>query len=198
VTCISPETQKDFKRNLTVIPCGIDLQQFRPGQAKSEQPNILFVGIVNSRKRGQLVIDAFENQVLPEFPDATLNIVRDSLKLSNPAIRVHGSIPTQQLIRQYQENWLVVLPSSYEGFGLPYVEGMACGTPVIATSNPGARFVLDHGKFGMIVDEDILGREICKVLGTHDIRTHYINQGLVRASDFSIKSVADSYLDLLC
>ena len=197
VTCISPETQKDFKRRLTVIPCGIDLEQFRPGTVKSSQPSILFVGIVNSRKRGQLVIDAFQNQVLSEFPDATLNIVRDSLNLSNPSIRVHGSIPSQQLIRQYQENWLVVLPSSYEGFGLPYVEGMACGTPVLATPNPGARFVLDHGKFGLIVDEDTLGREICKVLSSLDIRTHYISQGLVRSRDFSVQSVAKSYLNLM-
>jgi phosphatidylinositol alpha-mannosyltransferase len=197
VTCISPETQKDFKRRLTVIPCGIDLQQFRPGAAKSEQPSILFVGIVNSRKRGQLVIDAFENQVLSEFPDATLNIVRDSLKLDNPSIRVHGSLPVAQLVRQYQENWLVVLPSSYEGFGLPYVEGMACGTPVMATPNPGARFVLDHGKYGLIVDEDMLGDAICNVLSAPDIRSHYTNQGLGRSGAFGIKSIAGSYLDLV-
>jgi phosphatidylinositol alpha-mannosyltransferase len=197
VTCISPETQRDFSRELILVPCGIDLGTFQPGQSKSIHPSILFVGIVNSRKRGYLVVDAFEDQVLSKFPTATLNVVRDSLKLDNPSIRVHGSLPTAQLVRQYQENWLVVLPSSYEGFGLPYVEGMACGTPVMATPNPGARFVLDHGKFGMIVDEDMLGNAICNALNAPDVRSHYIEQGLLRAGEFSIKAIADSYLDMM-
>lgn len=197
VTCISPETQRDFSRELTIIPCGIDLGTFRPGLHKSTQPSILFVGIVNSRKRGYLVIEAFRNQVLRNFPYATLNVVRDSISIEHAFVRVHGPVPLSQLVRQYQENWLVVLPSSYEGFGLPYVEGMACGTPVMATPNPGARFVLDNGNSGMIVDERNLGEEICRVLADGNMRNHYIKQGLERANQFSIQTVAESYLNLI-
>ena len=52
--------------------------------------------------------------------------------------------PLERLIELYQQAWLFCLPSSYEGFGVPYIEAMSCGTPVVATPNAGAREVLEE------------------------------------------------------
>jgi glycosyltransferase involved in cell wall biosynthesis len=91
----------------------------------------------------------------------------------------------------------MVLPSSYEGFGLPYVEAMACGTPVIATSNPGSRFVLEDGRYGVITSDDKLGESVCEMLDNSRLRKDYTDAGLERAQHFNIRTVAKRYLALL-
>ena len=53
-----------------------------------------------------------------------------------------------ELVEEYGRAWVFCLPSTYEGFGIPYAEAMAAGLPVLATPNIGARFVTDEGRAG--------------------------------------------------
>lgn len=197
VTSISPETNADFTRRIEVVPCGIDLSTFGVGGEKSIEPSILFVGVVNSRKRGNLLIDKFINEVLVKQPTSKLNIVRETKSVAHGNVVVHGVVSTSDLVKHYQSNWVMVLPSSYEGFGLPYVEAMACGTPVIATSNPGSRFVLEDGRYGVITSDDKLGESVCEMLDNCRLRKDYIDAGLERAQHFNIRTVANRYLALV-
>ncbi len=57
----------------------------------------------------------------------------ESLRLSDCA-RYTGKIDTDKLVQQYSEATMLVVPSIYEGFGLPAAEAMACGAPVISTT----------------------------------------------------------------
>lgn len=197
VTSISPETNLDFSRPIEVVPCGIDLTLFKPDSLKSTSPSILFVGIVDSRKRGRLLINVFEQHVQQKNPNSVLNIIRDTNPIDNSSIVIHGVVSDQELVKHYQRNWVLVLPSSYEGFGLPYVEAMACGTPVIASSNPGSKFVLDDGKYGVISSDEMLGEAISSMLCDSELRARYRTAGLERAQDFNITKVANMYLDLI-
>ena len=62
-----------------------------------------------------------------------------------------------ELASLYRRAWAYVTPSTYEGFGLPYLEAMACGTPVVATPNPGSVEILDHGKYGVLAADEEFG-----------------------------------------
>lgn len=65
------------------------------------------------------------------------------------------------------------MPSSYEGFGVPYIEAMACGTPVVATVNDGANEVLSGGAFGKLCQDMDLGNVLLDMLKSSEARCHY-------------------------
>jgi glycosyltransferase involved in cell wall biosynthesis len=65
-----------------------------------------------------------------------------------------GRVSTERLIQLYRRAALVVVPSRYEGFGLPAVEAMACGTPVVASRAGALPEVLRVGGGGVLVERD--------------------------------------------
>src|SRR5690606_32910126 len=86
---------------------------------------------------------------------------------SGPAhqgVHYYTGISQAELVSLYQRAWIYASPSAYEGFGLPYVEAMACGVPVVATPNPGSREVLDHGRCGLLVDDRAFPETLCDLL----------------------------------
>jgi len=176
-----------------VIPCGVDLRVFRPpARPRSSVPSILFVGTVGGRKRGGLLLDAFERHVRPALPSAELWMVCEP---GEPRDGVYwcGKVSTERLVELYQQCWTFCLPSSYEGFGVPYVEALACATPVVASPNPGAREVLRDGRDGVLAGDDDLGAALLALLSDAERRSTLSEVGLARASDFDWNLVAQRY-----
>ena len=86
---------------------------------------------------------------------------------------ITGRIPTEALVNLYRRAALVVVPSRYEGFGLPAVEAMACGAPVVATSAGALPEVLQVGGGGVSVprdDPEALAKAIATLLEQPDTR----------------------------
>lgn len=189
---ISESTKKYLPFINEVIPCGIDLEKFKPGKKKSKIPSILFVGTIQGRKRGQLLLEIFKNDIKPQIRNAELWIV-SSEGVEGVGIRWFGRIPEERLIELYQKAWVFCLPSKYEGFGVPYIEAMACGTPVVSSMNAGAREVINEGKYGIIVDDDKLGESILRLLGNKELREGYVKRGLERAQQFSWERITSEY-----
>lgn len=195
-TVISQDTNRYLARRCEVIPCGVDLQQFVPGARKCDQPAILFVGTLDSRKRGRELLRQFGETIRKQIPDAELWIVRENEQVNQPGVTVFGSVSHEKLVDLYQRAWVFCLPSSYEGFGVPYIESMACATPVVATPNPGAMEVLEGGKYGIISDIDQIGKALVLLLSDKCRRDALSNLALNRARTYDIHRVAQRYIDL--
>jgi phosphatidyl-myo-inositol alpha-mannosyltransferase len=181
-----------------VIPNGVDGTRFavRADQPKESSPTILFVGTYEQRKRGRLLVEVFEREVRPAVPDARLWMVCGDAP-EHHGVDVLGRLTDDELAERYRRAWLFCLPSTYEGFGVPYVEAMLSGTAVVATSNPGAREVLESGAVGVLTDDAHLGAELIALLTDHPRRDALAAAGLARRSRYDFATVAQQYVDLI-
>lgn len=192
VVAISRATQRYLGRRAIIIPCAYDPRVFFPLRVKSDHPSILFVGDIDTRKRGALLLDVFARVVKPAVPMAQLWMVTRQ-PVTAPGVRWWGRVPPATLGALYRQAWVFCLPSRYEGFGVPYLEAMASGTPVVATPNGGAEEVLDAGRSGRIVDEAELGPELVRLLIDSDARDALAARGLVRAKQYDVSLIVERY-----
>lgn len=193
VVVVSRDTARYYPRVHAVIPNGVDIDEFQDQMgAKSRNPSILFVGELNSRKRGRFLIRVFREKVWPLLRDAELWLVCPEMA-EGDGIRWFGSVDPGELARLYRETWVFCLPSSYEGFGRPYIEAMAAGTPVVATCNPGAEEVLGNGRYGVVVSDAELGEALCTLLSRADLRREYSECGTEHAKVYAWEKVAEQY-----
>jgi phosphatidylinositol alpha-mannosyltransferase len=192
---VSPATRRWTPWVRRVVPNGVDRQRFRPGAApRTERPTILFVGTWHGRKCGKELAQAFVDQVLPAVPDAELWMVsRDAPADPGPGVRVLGEVSDAVLAEAYAQAWVFCLPSTYEGFGIPYAEAMASGLPVVATPNDGARYVTDEGRAGVLTTIDGLGASLAGLLLDPARRDALRELSLERAKSFDLSSVVDQY-----
>jgi phosphatidyl-myo-inositol alpha-mannosyltransferase len=192
VVAISRSTQDYLTRRALIIPCGYDPTVFYPAGVKSVHPSVLFVGELGTRKRGSLLLAAFADVVRPAVPAAELWMVTRE-PLTAPGIRWFGRVPTHALADLYRQAWVFCLPSRYEGFGVPYLEAMACGTPAVATANGGAEEVLEYGRSGLIVRDHGLGEALVSLLTSEDTREAMAKRCVEQAKGYVIAGVARSY-----
>jgi glycosyltransferase involved in cell wall biosynthesis len=177
------------------------LDGFLPGAAapesgarveRSSRPSVLFVGTWRGRKRGSLLRDEFVRHVLPEHPDAELWCVSDECEQSS-SVRWIRSPTDAELDQLYRRAWLFCLPSRYEGFGLPYVEAMARGVPVVATANPGSCFLTRDGRDGVLAPDGRLGITLSALLGDPGRRVALAAAGRRRAAEFTWERSAERH-----
>jgi glycosyltransferase involved in cell wall biosynthesis len=191
----SGRRQNPFVRR--VICHGVDDRVFTPEPSeRSAGPSLLFVGTLAGRKRGHFLLQSFANAVRRTHPDAALTIVGEQGP-SCPGVTYRIGVPDAELASLYRRAWAYVTPSTYEGFGLPYLEAMACGTPVVATPNPASVELLDHGKYGVIAPDDAFGERIAALLSDAPARAALGARGLCRAREYPLSLMLDRYEALL-
>lgn len=97
-----------------------------------------------------------------------------------------GHVPGDDLPLLYANAAVLAFPSLYEGFGLPIVEAMACGTPVVARAGSAVTEIV--GDAGMLVHGDdpaVFAGALANVLGNNDLRRTLRERGLGRTKDFT-------------
>jgi glycosyltransferase involved in cell wall biosynthesis len=106
-------------------------------------------------------------------------------------VRFLGYVPAEDLVALYNLADLFVFPSLYEGFGLPPLEAMACGLPVVASTAPALREVLDDAAL-LVHPQDVvaLAEAMAAALGDEALRSRLREAGLRRAAQFSWERTA--------
>jgi glycosyltransferase involved in cell wall biosynthesis len=192
---VSQNTCRSYPFIKRTILNGVDTSAFYPAPQKEIDPTILFVGTYQNRKRGKLLMEAFAKTIRPAIPAAKLWMVCNDAPAA-PGVEVLGKLSTPDLADRYRRAWIFCLPSSYEGFGVPYIEAMASGTPVVATPNPGAKEVLANGKFGVLTQPDQLGHTLLTLLQSPEDRQRLTTLSLQRAQNFAWPTIAAQYESL--
>lgn len=191
LVAVSSNTRRYIPGIRHVIPNGVDLTAFAPG-TKSGAPSLLFVGTMRGRKRGAMLLETFQKEIRPRIPEAEFWAVCEE-EVKGDGVRWFGRVTNEKLAELYSQAWVFCLPSTYEGFGVPYIEAMASGTPVLATRNPGAREVTCEGKFGVLCADREIGRTVARLLGDAPWRQRLAAMGLQRARDFSWNRICLEY-----
>ena len=134
-------------------------------RAKSEELRILFLGNVIHRKGLHTLLKAVEGQTSkvrvdvvgglktePGYADEMRRLV--AVNGLSSAVTFHGTLDNEPLIEIYRRSHLMIVPSSYEGFGIVYLEGMGFGLPAIGTTAGAAGEIIAHGEDGYLIEPD--------------------------------------------
>lgn len=119
----------------------------------------------------------------PRYPEAR---ERSAALGVDPFIEWSGYIPEEQLVSAYQQADVYVLPSRYEGFGLPVLEAMACGTPVICSKTSSLPEVA--GDSALLIDPAVpstLTAAMRRLINEQALRDDLSRRGRLRAARFS-------------
>ncbi len=182
--------------------------EYRPDPgAKPAGSVVLFVGRRDPYKNLSTLVRAFA-RVVREVPAAKLVVVGPpdprypeaeaaarEAKLGG-AVEWRGYVDGPGLVRAYREAAVFVLPSRYEGFGLPVIEAMACGTPVVCGN--GSSLPEVAGDAAVLVpphDEHGLAHAIVRLLTDPAFAASMRERGLRRAAGFSWERTARLTLD---
>jgi phosphatidyl-myo-inositol alpha-mannosyltransferase len=178
-----------------IIHCGVPLNTYAPGGKKTGHPTLLFIGDLDSRKRGRMLVDLFTRRVIPVFPNATLTVVGPQ-KAEGAGVVFAGRIPESDLVRAFRESWIYCSVSSYEGFGVPLIEAMACGTTVAAIDTRGAREIITHEYDGLLCMAGTLFETLTRLISDATLRERLAENGLRTIKKFDIDTIARRYKDL--
>jgi D-inositol-3-phosphate glycosyltransferase len=158
------------RERVAVIPCGVDLERFRPVDRAAARARLglcgdvlLFVGRIDPIKGLDVLVRAVG--LLRDRPDLTLVVAGgpgDEAELERvrglietlglrDKVQLRGAVPQEELPDYYSAASVCVVPSHYESFGLAAIEALACGTPVVASHVGGLPTVVRDGENGLLV-----------------------------------------------
>lgn len=213
VIAISHSTARDLETTfglspdkIDIAPCGYDVERFKPLDASAitafrQQRGLpdrfwLFIGTLEPRKNLPTLLKAYaalpQSQRLPLYLAGgkgwMTNEIEQTIQAHGLQSDVHlpGFVPAQDLALWYNSAEVFIYPSVFEGFGLPILEAMACGTPVILSDASSLSEVA--GESGLRVDpyqvtqwtealyrafHDDLWREQTRILGFREAQRYH-------------------------
>jgi glycosyltransferase involved in cell wall biosynthesis len=196
VLVVSERTKRDLielysipEERIVVTPNGVD-PVFTPG-GDGPRSYLLFVGAIQPRKDPLAALEAAREAGLPLVvagPERDTEIAR---ALRDGGADLRGYVSHEELRELYRSAAALVFPSRYEGFGIPALEAMACGTPVVATPDPGVREAA--GDAAVYAEREGLGEAVRRALAE---RERLVVAGLERARLFSWAETARRTLEV--
>jgi glycosyltransferase involved in cell wall biosynthesis len=224
VVTVSDASKMDVEHFLTVDPrqvtrihCGV-APRFCPQSPEKvnevlerhgiTQPYVLTVGALQARKNLGVLFDAFAALKAEGMPHRLVVVGNKAWKSEGvfrhlegsavaPSVTLTGYVPDADLPALYSGAACFVFPSLYEGFGLPPLEAMACGTPVVVSHASSLPEVV--GDAGLLVDphdaQQIAGA-VRRIIETPDLARELRALGVARARRFSWEQAAADHAAL--
>lgn len=203
---VSEDTKKKAIRKyglseeyLKVIHNGVNLERFRSDYEFGNK--ILFVGHLISRKGPEKLLETFQ-MLENDFPQLELVYVGDGRmkeelieRVSNgdleEKVTFRQNISEEELVDLYSES-IFCMPSSYEGFGMVYIEAMATGAPVIATHGTAIAEVIEDGESGILTSRDPsdIEESIRKLIEDKKFRRSMSDSGKDKVSEYDWANIA--------
>jgi glycosyltransferase involved in cell wall biosynthesis len=208
LVCVSAATRRDLVQRVpssaprsVVVPLAAAAQFASPGSAQPaiERPYVLAAGTLEPRKNLERLLDAWA-QLPPALRDAYELVLvgpvgwqADAIRarVRGGGVRLTGYVPDEQLAALYHGCELFCYPSLYEGFGLPVLEAMLAGAPVITSNVSSLPEVA--GDAAVLVDPrsvDAIRAALARLLTDPDERCRLRAAGRARAALFSWERTA--------
>ena len=208
VLCVSEFTRGEAVRfgacnrdQATVTPLGVDSSWFTTPRANPapphDPPTIIYVGLLKPHKNVTRLLRAFA-QVSNDIPHRLVlvahharvrNVDREALALIaqlSDRVELIDDLPQNDLVTRVQTAAFAVLPSLHEGFGLPALEAMAAGTPVLAGRAGALPEVCgDAALYCDPLSEESIARGLTQLAGDAPLRARLAAAGRARAATFS-------------
>ena len=194
VFAVSERTRRDLielyetpPEKIVLTPNAVD-----PAFTPAGEPDgyLLYVGAIQRRKNPLAAADAAQVVGMPLVVAGPAKEPELARELERRGADLRGYVDKTELASLYRRAACLVFPSRYEGFGLPLLEAMACGTPVVAADEPALREV--GGDAAVYADDAGLAPAIQRTLAERDARSR---AGIERARLFSWDETARRVVD---
>jgi glycosyltransferase involved in cell wall biosynthesis len=210
----SDYTRRQVIERLKVKPekvtvCSPGNPGWAPRPAAGKPGPILFLGTLEPRKNLRRLIEAYALLLSrrPDIPDLVLagalgtpalDLFSGPVSLAHAIDRIHltGYVSDEERRRLYADASMIVLPSLDEGFGIPALEAMTLGVPVVASNRGALPEVI--GSAGILIDPEdanALAAAIARVLDEPSLRRQMEEAGPARAAEFTWRLSADRLYD---
>ena len=195
---------------IEVVPLGVDAERFAPDGSPfpERRPYLLFVGNLEPKKGVPVLLDAYArvagalgiDLVFAGRPGWRCDELVDRLRrwCGPGRIVLAGRVDDDELVRLYRGAWAFAFPSVCEGFGMPVLEAMAAGTPVLHSDHPAVAEVAgDAGLDFPVGDAEALAQAMRRLHGSPALRAELVAAGSERARKLTWQRRARAVLDLL-
>jgi starch synthase len=177
-------------QKVRVLPLGVELARFRAvSSPRAHEFQVLFAGSICIRKGIHYLLDAYEKLNHPGKKLVLVGGVEPKLEplLSKGRERQDivctGHLPQEEMMRVMSESHVLVLPSVEDGFGLVMAQAMACGCPVIASTNTGGPDLFDdevEGFFVPIRNSDAIAGRLQRLADNPELRASMGQRAVAR------------------
>ena len=190
-------------KKLIHVPYGVDLSSFKQVHKDDQIFRVIFLGGLTLRKGLQYLLQAFAELKLP---NAELMLIGSMSPEISPFLQKYknvysylGHIPHLELYKYLSNGSVFVLPSIEEGLAMVIPQAMACGLPVICTTNTGGADIIRDGKEGFIIpirDVNALKEKILYLYKHENERKLMSAMALKRAKEFTWDLYGDKIITI--